>query len=158
MMSDDLIHFEDIVVGTEKRFGHYEVTREEVIAYAQKFDPQPFHLDDEAAAQTHFGRLAASGLHTAAMMNRMMIDGDTGLTASLGGGGMDQLRFAHPVYPGDTLSIVKKVLGKRRSTSRPDMGIEQHEISVLNQDGVLVMRHIGIGFIRVRHPEAPVEE
>ena len=52
MMSDDLIHFEDIVVGTEKRFGHYEVTREEVIAYAQKFDPQPFHLDDEAAART----------------------------------------------------------------------------------------------------------
>ena len=69
-MRDDMIHYEDVEIGVEERFGHYPVTREEVIAYALKFDPQPFHLDDEAAAKTHFGRIAASGLHTAAMMNR----------------------------------------------------------------------------------------
>ena len=155
-MRDDLIHYEDVEIGVEERFGHYPVTREEVIAYALKFDPQPFHLDDEAAAKTHFGRIAASGLHTAAMMNRMVVDEEMDRVASLGGGGMDNLRYSRPVYPGDTLSIVKKVLEKRRSKSRPEMGIMRHEISVVNQNGELVMFHVGIVMIRVRHPEAPI--
>ena len=69
---------------------------------------------------------------------------------------MDNLRYSRPVYPGDTLSIVKKVLEKRRSKSRPEMGIMRHEISVVNQNGELVMFHVGIVMIRVRHPEAPI--
>ena len=74
MKTDDRYYFEDVEVGKVHAYGRYEVTREDVIDFASKFDPQPFHLSDEAAAETHFGRLSASGLHTASMVMRMMVD------------------------------------------------------------------------------------
>lgn len=78
MSSDDgLVYFEDLEIGAKASFGHYEVTREEVIDFATKYDPQPFHLSDEAAAQTHFGRISASGWHTCAMVMRMLVDNIT---------------------------------------------------------------------------------
>ncbi|MBA3056011.1 MAG: MaoC family dehydratase [Sphingomonadales bacterium] len=156
-MAADLIHYEDIEVGVPDKFGRYEVTREEVIEFASKYDPQPFHLDDAAAAQTHFGRLAASGLHTAAMMMRMMVDERLCKTAGLGGSGMEEMRFIAPVYPGDTLGVVNTVLEKRRSKTRPERGIYYQVVEVVNQHGVVVMSHRGHGMIRVRHPEVPIE-
>src|SRR4249919_1095788 len=106
-----MIYFEDCAVGTETLFGHYDVTREEVLEFARKYDPQPFHLSDEAAAKTHFGRLAASGWHTAAMtmavIARAVVEDKQ---AGLGSPGVDELRWLRPVYPGDRLTVHGKVI------------------------------------------------
>ena len=146
-----MIYFEDVEVGKVSHFGSYVVTREEVIDFATKFDPQPFHLSDEAAAKTHFGRLSASGWHTCAMMMAMLVENLTRTKqAGLGSPGQDELRWLKPVYPGDTLSLSVEVLDKRASASRPEMGSYRSRITVLNQDGVAVMTTIAIGLIATR--------
>ncbi|MBY0282912.1 MAG: MaoC family dehydratase [Sphingomonas sp.] len=146
-----MIYFEDIEVGKVSHFGSYAVTRDEVIDFATKFDPQPFHLSDEAAAKTHFGRLSASGWHTCAMMMAMLVENLTRTKqAGLGSPGQDELRWLKPVYPGDTLSLSVEVLDKRASASRPEMGSYRSRITVLNQDGVAVMTTIAIGLIATR--------
>jgi acyl dehydratase len=153
-------YFEDMIVGTKTRSSRsYKVTREEVIAFARQYDPQPFHLDEEAAKQTYFGRLSASGWHTGAMAMRLMVDTwrDGEPTAGLGSPGLDELRWVKPVYPGDELVVEVELIEKRRSKSRPDMGITKSRQTVLNQHGEVVMTMIGNGLIRVRDPEAVVE-
>ena len=150
-MSDDLKYFEDLVVGTKASFGHYEVTREEVVEFASKYDPQPFHLSDEAAAQTYFGRLSASGWHTAAMAMRMAVENMKGQrSASLGSPGIDELRWLKPVYPGDTLRCETELLDKRVSQSRPEMGITKGRTTVFNQHDEPVMTFVANGLIRTR--------
>jgi acyl dehydratase len=129
-------------VGDETLFGHYDVTREEVIDFAQRYDPQPFHLSDEAAAKTHFGRLAASGWHTCAMAmaviaRRVVADGQAGL----GSPGVDELRWLKPVYPGDRLTVRGTILEAKPSRSKPHIGTVRTETIVTNQDGVDVMRY-----------------
>ena len=153
-------YYEDLVIGTVTKSNRtYEVTREEVIEFAGKYDPQPFHLDDEAAAKTHFGRLSASGWHTAAMAMRMMVEGWSGKepTASLGSPGVDELRWRKPVYPGDTLRVESKLIGKRRMKSRPEMGLMKTEQTVYNQDGEIVMSMVSNGLIQVRNPDSDAE-
>src|SRR5690242_16202137 len=148
-----MIYFEDLVVGAEREFGTYAVTREEVIEFARKFDPQPFHLSDEAASQTHFGRLAASGWHTAAMTMAVIARKVTEeKQAGLGSPGIDELRWKKPVYPGDTLHVRGKILEKTPSRSRPDMGSFRTQTTVTNQHGEVVMTFISIVLIR-RRPE-----
>ena len=146
-------YFEDLEIGAETEFGTYQVTREEVLEFARKYDPQPFHLSDEAAAKTHFGRLAASGWHTCAMtmavLARNAVANDQ---AGLGSPGVDELRWLKPVYPGDTLHVRGKILDKTPSRSRPEMGSFRTETTVTNQDGVPVMRFTSIVLIR-RRPE-----
>lgn len=144
-------YFEDVAVGDVARFGDYAVTRDEVIDFARKYDPQPFHLSDEAAAQTHFGRLAASGWHTCAMTMAMLVAHmhDEG-HASLGSPGIDELRWLRPVYPGDRLRCETEVLDTRRSASRPEMGIVRSRMRVLNQDDVVVMTFESNGMMRTR--------
>lgn len=150
-----MIHYEDLVVGSIEHFGAYDVTREEVIEFASKYDPQPFHLDDEAAAQTYFGKLSASGWHTAAMTMRMMVDNFANeKRASLGSPGLDELRWLKPVYPGDVLSVENELLEKRRSKSRLEMGIIRAKGSTFNQNGEAVMTMISNGLIAVRDPAA----
>ena len=106
-----MLYFEDLEPGTKSSFGRYEVTREEVLEFAQKYDPQAFHLSDEAAAKTHFGRIAASGWHTCAMMMRMLVDNmSTIQQAGLGSPGQNELRWLKPVYPGDTLRMQTEIL------------------------------------------------
>lgn len=152
-MSDGLVYFEDLVAGQTASFGRYEVTREEVIRFAAMYDPQPFHLSDEAAAQTHFGRLSASGWHTCAMVMRMLVDNITDRRqAGLGSPGLDELRWLRPVYPGDVLRVETELISKRQSRSRPEMGSFQSRVRVFNQDDVLVMTMASIGLIRVRAP------
>ncbi|MCA0890329.1 MAG: MaoC family dehydratase [Pseudomonadota bacterium] len=146
--------YEDIAVGQKSAFGHYEVTREEVIDFARKYDPQPFHLDDEAAAKTHFGRISASGWHTCAMTMSMLVANLTAnKQAGLGSPGVDELRWKKPVYPGDTLRCETEVIEKRRSASRPEMGVYRSRVRVLNQDDLPVMTFISNGLIRTRDPE-----
>ena len=145
--------YEDIEVGRRHAFGHYQVTREEVIDFASKYDPQPFHLDDEAAAATHFGRLSASGWHTCAMTMAMLVENlKANKQAGLGSPGVDQLRWKKPVYPGDTLRCESEVIEKRRSGSRPEMGIFKSHLIVFNQHGDPVMEMISNGLIRTRNP------
>ena len=115
-----MLYFEDIEVGSTQKFGAYEVTREEVIDFAQKFDPQPFHLDDEAAAKTHFKRLSASGWHSCAMTMRMLVENMANQKqASLGSPGTDEIRWLRPVHPGDTLRIELTITeGRNRQVRR----------------------------------------
>ncbi len=149
-----MLYFEDIVPGAKSSFGRYEVTREEVVEFATKYDPQPFHLSDEAAAKTHFGKLAASGWHTTAMMMRMLVDNMSAIQqAGLGSPGLDELRWLTPVYPGDILRVETEVLDKRPSRSRPDMGSFRSKATIYNQDNIAVMTVISIGLIR-RRPDA----
>ncbi len=144
-------YFEDIQVGAKQSFGSYAVNREEVLDFARKFDPQPFHLSDEAAAQTHFGRLSASGWHSCAMAMAMLVaQFKAAGHAGLGSPGIDDLRFLKPVYPGDTLRLETEVLEKRRSQSKPNMGSYRSKVELLNQDGVVVVRFVAIDLIRVR--------
>ena len=150
-MSDGLVYFEDLELGQTAKFGRYEVTRDEVIRFAEAYDPQPFHLSDEAAAQTHFGRLSASGWHTCAMTMRMLVDNITERRqAGLGSPGLDELRWLKPVYPGDVLRVESELVSKRQSQSRPEMGSFQSSVRVFNQNEVLVMTMQSIGLIRVR--------
>ncbi len=148
---DDLTYFEDLEIGASAAFGRYEVTREEVIEFAGKYDPQPFHLDDAAAAATHFGRLSASGWHTCAMVMRMLVDNiSERKQAGLGSPGLDELRWHRPVFPGDVLRVETELLSKKQSASRPEMGSFQSVVRVYNQADVMVMSMKSIGLIRVR--------
>lgn len=149
-----MLYYEDLVVGQVRTFGRYEVTLEEVLDFAGKYDPQPFHLSDEAAAKTHFGRISASGWHTCAMTMRMVVDNMGELQqASLGSPGIDEIRWLKPVHPGDVLTCESELLEKRRSKSKPDIGITKTATRVCNQNGELVMSYVANGMIRVRNPE-----
>ena len=146
-----MIYFEDLEVGKETEFGHYDVTREEVLEFARKYDPQPFHLSDEAAAKTHFGRVAASGWHTAAMAMSVIVRSfKQAPQAGLGSPGIDALRWLKPVYPGDRITVRGKIVGMTPSRSKPDIGSIRTETTVTNQDGVDVMRYTSIVLIRRR--------
>ncbi len=149
-------YFEDIEVGRTASFGAYAVTREEVMDFAAKYDPQPFHLSDEAAAQTHFGRLSASGWHTCAMVMSMVVANlKENQQAGLGSPGIDELKWIKPVYPGDTLRCETEILEKRVSASRPEMGIFKSRMQVFNQDDVMVMTFVSNGLVATRPVDAP---
>lgn len=146
-----MIYFEDLVVGSETDFGSYEVTRTEVIEFASKYDPQPFHLDDEAAAGTHFGRIAASGWHTAAMVMAVIARKVVGENqAGLGSPGIDELRWKKPVYPGDTIFVRGRIVEKTPSRSKPEIGSFRTETTVTNQHGETVMTFTSIVLMRRR--------
>ncbi|WP_336963249.1 MaoC family dehydratase [Sphingobium aquiterrae] len=159
-MADDgangnaVAYFEDIAIGQKEPFGPYEVNRDEVIAFASAYDPQPFHLDDEAAAQTHFGRVAASGWHTTAMFMSMFVktmqEQGERQKASLGALGVDELRWLRPVYPGDTLSGEIEVIEKTPSRSRPEMGVIKSRVTVHNQHGEPVLSMQPLTMVRTR--------
>jgi len=147
-------YFEDVEVGAETVFGDYDVTREEVIEFARKYDPQPFHLSDEEAAKTHFGRIAASGWHTCAMtmavIARYVVKDEQ---AGLGSPGVDELRWLKPVYPGDRLTVRGSVVDTTPSRSKPHIGTIRTRTVVSNQDGIDVMSFTSIVMMQ-RRPEA----
>ena len=138
-------YFDDIAVGDSTTFGHYDVTREEVLEFARKYDPQPFHLSDEEAAKTHFGRLAASGWHTCAMtmavIARHVVEDKQ---AGLGSPGVDELRWLKPVYPGDRLTVRATIVEATPSRSKPHIGTIRSRTVVTNQDGIDVMSFTSI--------------
>lgn len=149
-----MIYLEDLELGAETYFGSCEVTREEVLDFARKYDPQPFHLSDEAAAKTHFGRLAASGWHSCAMVMgviaRHVVEEEQ---AGLGSPGIDELRWLKPVYPGDTLHVRSRIVEIRPSRSKPEIGSFRSATVVTNQDEVPVLTFTSIVLMR-RRPAA----
>jgi acyl dehydratase len=140
---------EDYAEGDVAEFGRTEVTAADIIAFAEKFDPQPFHLSEEAGARTPYGGLIASGWHTAGMTMRMMVDHLVS-RHGLGSPGVDELRWLKPVRPGDVLTCRSRILSVRRSQSKPDRGIVRQQIETLNQHGEVVLSWIGNGMVRAR--------
>jgi len=145
-------YWEDFAVGSVREFGATAVTREATIAFASQFDPQPFHLDEEAARASLFGALSASGWHTCAMAMRMMCDDYLLESSSLGSPGIDNLRWTKPVYPGDTLSVRLTVLETRPMASRPSVGLVSSKWEVLNQQREVVLTMQGWGMFGRRDP------
>ncbi|HEV2747693.1 MAG TPA: MaoC family dehydratase [Allosphingosinicella sp.] len=146
-----MIYLEDLKVGDRNSFGSYRVTREEVIEFASKYDMQPFHLSDEAAAKTHFGRIAASGWHTCAMTMAMIAENVVNTEqAGLGSPGVDELRWLKPVYPGDTLRVESEIVEVTPSRSKPEIGSFRTQVTVLNQHDVPVLRFTSIVLMRRR--------
>ena len=130
-----MLAFEDFPVGHFGTFGPRHVTREEIIAFAAEFDPQPMHLDEEAAKRSMLGGLAGSGWHLCSIMMRMMFDGYIGRTESLGSPGVDELRWLSPLRPGDDLTLDVEVTQARPSRSRPETGIVTFACRVRNAAG-----------------------
>ena len=143
-------YFEDYVVGVVHEFGSIEVTEAEIIDFAKRYDPQPFHIDPAAAQNSIFGGVIASGWHTASMMMRLLVDRYISTVASLGSPGIDELRWIKPVRPGDALSVRVTVIESKRSRSKPDRGIFQSFIEVLNQEKEVVMSLKAISFMLCR--------
>ena len=132
-------YLEDFSVGQTFRSGSVTVETEQIKSFASQFDPQPFHLDERAAAATFFGGLVASGWHTAALTMRMIVDSDLRIAGGLIGAGAEELKWPRPVRAGDTLHIVSEVLEVRPSKSRPDQGIIKMRTQTMNQEDRPVM-------------------
>jgi acyl dehydratase len=146
----------DYSAGMVERFGCYLVTRDEVIEFAGRYDPQPFHLSDEAAAETHFSGLVASGWHTCAMTMRMYVDHMKAVGhAGLGGAAVDEMRWPMPVRPGDTLRVEREVLEVRQSRSRPEMGVVRARMTTYNQDDIAVLSFLVTDFVAVGPDQDP---
>lgn len=146
-------YFEDFQVGQVHELGSYVVPREEILAFARQFDPQPFHLDDEAGRQSIFGSIIASGWHTAAICHRLLVESLLKDSASMGSPGLDELRWLLPVKPGDTISARIEVLTVTPSRSKPDRGSLKTRMEVRNQRGEVVMTETASVLFR-RRPEA----
>lgn len=143
-------YFEDYHVGMIDEFGDIAVTAEEIVEFARRYDPQPMHVDSEAAARGPFGGLIASGWHTAAMVMRLFVEHYLSKVATLPSPGVDELRWMRPVRPGDTLRVRVTVLETRRSRSKPDRGLVHGLVEVLNQNGELVMSNKPMNLMRCR--------
>jgi acyl dehydratase len=152
-------YFEDWKVGDRLESGRVTVSEAAIVAFAREYDPQDFHLDPQAARQTFFGRLSASGWQTAGYTMRLLV-----LSGALGPGGIgvgvDALRWLRPVYPGDTLRIVVECTHLRRSTGKPN-GLVHFKIATYNQHDEEVMRHVATALVPCRStpqaaPDSPI--
>jgi acyl dehydratase len=147
-------YYEDLAATASDDIGSRQVSREDILRFAKEFDPQPFHVDEEAAKLSPFGGLIASGWMTCSMVMRMMCDAYLLESASLGSPGIDNVRWLVPVRPGDTITVVRKTMEARKSASKPDRGIIKSRWEVSNQHGELVMSMEGLGMFRCRPAEA----
>ena len=148
-------YFEDFSVGQVAEYGPRRVSREEIIAFAAQFDPQPMHLDEEAARHTMLGGLAASGWHTCAILMRLMADGYLLDAASMGAPGIGEVKWLKPVRPGDDLTVRSTVQSVRASQSKPDRGFVNFLFEVLNGRGECVMTLTVPQMIARRNAGAP---
>ena len=140
--------------GDVRDLGTITPTREEIIAFASQFDPQPFHLDDEAAQASVFGALCASGWHTCSMAMRLMVTNFLHQAASLGSPGLENIKWLKPVLPGDTLRLEHSIIETRPMSKRPDVGLVRTEWNMFNQHGDKVLHMEGWGMFRRRQPAA----
>ena len=145
MSANDTFYWEDFKVGETVTMGSYTFVEEEMIDFARKFDPQPFHIDPVAAKESYFGGLIASGWHTCAVAMRLLCDNYINRSASLGSPGIENVRWLMPVRVGDTLSYRRIVLEARTSKSRPDMGLVKSRTEAVNQRGETVLTFEGWG-------------
>lgn len=145
--------FEDYVPGETHDCGTFSVTEAEIIEFATRFDPQPFHLDREVAAKSVFGGLVTSGMHTTALMMRQFVDHYISSVASVGGLGTDHMRLLKPVRPGVVMSARATVLEARRSKSKPDRGFLRTLGELTDEDGDTAMRIELLHLMATRRPE-----
>lgn len=131
-------YWEDFEVGAVETFGAYTVDEAEIVAFGRAYDPLPFHVDPEAAADGPYGGLTAPGLLTCAIFMRMLVDHVLSRSASMGSPGLDSVRWTRPVYAGDTLSVHQEILAARVLESRPELGLVKNRFTVVNQDGAAV--------------------
>jgi len=136
-------YLEDFAVGQTFGSGRLRLTTERIKSFAGEFDPQPFHLDEEAASGTIFRGLAASGWHTAAATMRLLVESELKPVCGIIGAGFEELRWPRPVRPGDELRVESEVLEVRPSQSRPDQGMIKVRTTTLNQDGQVVQVFTG---------------
>jgi acyl dehydratase len=136
-------YLEDYAVGQVYRTGRLQIDKEQILAFANQFDPQPYHLDEEAARKSVFAGLAASGWHTAALTMRLLVDGEFRPANGILGVGFDELSWPRPVRPGDELHAESEVLDVRPSKSRPDRGVIRLRTTTLNQNGEPVQIYTG---------------
>jgi acyl dehydratase len=146
--------YEDFEPGREFRFGSYAVTAEEIIEFARQFDPQPFHLDEDAGRASLLGGLAASGWHVCAIFMRLVFDACLAGSTSQGAPGVDYVKWRKPVIAGDVLTGRSVVLERRRSKSRPAMGLVSCRYEIVNQHGELVCELANTVMFLLRNPEA----
>lgn len=147
-------YWEDFKVGERIVVGTVGVDRDEIIEFASRYDPQPFHVDEEAAKQSIYGGLIASGWHSCALIMRLICDSYMLEAASLGSPGVENVRWPKPVRPGDTLTAYRTTEESRESRSRPEAGIVKTLWEVENQNGELVMTMSGINLFLRRNPGA----
>lgn len=133
------LYFDDIEEGHRRELGSYTVPREEMMEFARRYDPQPIHVDEEAASESIFGGVIASGWYTASVCMRLLVDEFLGEAASMGSLGLDELRWQTPVRAGDTLTVSNEILETRRSESRDDRGYVRNKTIAHNQDGEEVL-------------------
>ena len=138
-------YFEDFFIGETIIMGPRTVSKDEIVTFAKRYDPQPFHLDEEAGKATPFGGLVASGWHTIALSMRLMVDGWVGDSASMGSPGIDRLRWLKPVRPNDSLTLTMIVCEIVPSKSKPDRGIVKSDYELKNGTGDIVMTFSGMG-------------
>jgi len=135
----DLLYFEDFPPGEVVEYGDMEVSAVRIRAFAEQFDPQPFHLDESLARETMAGGLIASGWHSAAMLMRMSCDHFLTRSAAQGSPGIDELNWLRPVRPGDRLRVRRTTVNARPSASRPALGIVDFSFELVNQKGEVTM-------------------
>ncbi|WP_181161087.1 MaoC family dehydratase [Labrys okinawensis] len=142
-MADTLLHFEDFPVGEIATYGSYKLTREAILAFAREYDPQPFHLDEEAAKSTMLGGLAASGWHACCILMRLNCDGFMLTSTSMGAPGIDEVKWLAPLRPDVTLSVRRTTLEARVSKSRPEMGLVKFLFELIADDKTVVTTQTG---------------
>lgn len=146
-------YFEDFRPGEVIEFGDYLVTEQEILEYARRYDPQPFHVDQKAAAESIFGGLIASGWMTGSIMMRLLVDHFISPASSMGSPGVDEVRWLRPVRPGDHLRVRLTIIETKRSQSKPDRGIVRVQQEMINQRGETVMSLRGMSLSKCRAPE-----
>lgn len=149
------LYLDDFTVGQTFMSGRLRIDEEQIKRFASEFDPQPFHLDDKAARNTIFRGLAASGWHTAALTMRLLVDGEFKPAGGIVGAGIDELRWPHPVRPGDELHVESEVLEVRPSKSRPEQGIIKMRSTTLNESGEAVQIFVGNLVVPRKPPALP---
>jgi acyl dehydratase len=145
-------YFEDYKAGAAYEYGYATVAEDEIIAFARRFDPQPFHADAQLAAAGPFGGLIASGWHTAGILMRLFADHYLSRVASLGSPGVDELRWPVPVRPGDRLWLRTTIIETRRSRSKPDRGLVHTRAELLNQDSLTALSLVAVNLLLLREP------
>lgn len=142
--------FEDVSVGQRFDCGEYTVSREEILEFARKYDPQPIHVDEDAAGKSMYGGLIASGWHTCGVAMRLMCDRFLNHSTGLGSPGIDEIRFLRPVRPGDILKVSFDIVEAIPSRSRPDRGIIKQKAFVTNQQDEMVLTMVAITMMQRR--------
>jgi acyl dehydratase len=145
-------YWEDLEPGSVRQLGSVTPTAQEIREFAAKFDPQPFHLDEEAGRRSVFGGLCASGWHTCSMAMRLTVDNFLNESSSMGSPGLENVRWMKPVYPGDTLTLTHRVTESRPLNSKPDIGLVRAVWEMHNQRGEQVLHMEGYGMFRRRTP------